>query len=1080
MSTGEAAIAVAQKTMPDLVLMDIMLAGEIDGIQAAAEIRRRFDVPVVFLTAYADEKTLTRAKLSEPFGYLMKPFEDIELRTTIEIALYKHAMGKKLQESELLFRRLFEGAGDAIFILEAEGDHSGRIKDVNQAAEKLHGYSIGELHGKNITDLDAPAAAAEAPGLMERMLRGEWIKTELDHRRKDGTLFPVEVSAGLIEMGDYKYVLAFDRDSTARKQAEKTLRQTMELQSAVNDILRLSLSGARIKDVLRQSLDVILSVPSLSFESQGCIFLANQKERVLRLTAWKGGHEGILKECGLLPYGTCLCGKAAELKQLIFTSGIDERHENAYAGMSPHGHYCVPVLHGDELLGVFTIYVKPGHQRLRSEENFLKAVADTLAGVLIRKQAADAIEESESKFRALFNLSNDGIFIIDDRGKFIDVNQTAHERLGYTKEEMLALDIRQLDPPEFAARVHERFAAIQKYGHALFESAHVKKDGTIMPVEINARIIDFQGRKVFFSVIRDITERKRAEQEIQLRNRELLTLNRVILESTRLLDTKTILQTALDEALAITGVEGGTVCVVTPENTLALAAERNISDAMRLAMTANAVKVGEGLCGPCVLEQKPLILNTRDDVLRFSSREALRGEDIRFHAAFPIIVKGSSQGVLCVFTYTDKKPTERSLKLLETVVSQISLTLENATLYENLQGNIVDLKKEITERKRVEEERERLIKDLRVAVDALTRSKREWQDTFDTITDLIYVIDSDFRILRVNKAFAAYCGQEPRQLIGRRCREVLHENGAVPTACPHAESMRTNGLVQREMADFRKDRIFLVTAFPFTSAKGGGVASIIIARDVTKEREKETRLLMSDRLAALGQMASGVAHEINNPLAAVLGCAEGLLTRIGKDRYDPGFFSEYLGIIKEEVGRCRTITTDMLSFVRTTSYEPRLLDIGDVLRKTLEIVGIQGRMGNMEVTERYEENMPQVFGSAGELRQVFLALITNALDAMNEQGGITIETWSGSGNAFVRISDTGPGIAPENQSRIFAPFFTTKSETGGTGLGLSIVHKIVSNHHGDISVASEPGKGTSFTITLPLSDPERDAVKERT
>ena len=226
-STGEAAIAAVHETMPSLVLMDIMLAGAIDGVRAADEVRRRFNIPVVFLTAYADEQTLGRAKLSEPFGYLLKPFEESELRSTIEVALYKHSIEKKLRESELRYRMLFERAGDAIFMLDAEEGQRGRIVDTNQAAAEMHGYAVDELRGKNITDIDAPDASGEAPALMDLMLKGEWIKKELAHRRKDDTTFPVEISAGLLEVDGHPYIMAIDRDITKRRQAEEAVQAAL-------------------------------------------------------------------------------------------------------------------------------------------------------------------------------------------------------------------------------------------------------------------------------------------------------------------------------------------------------------------------------------------------------------------------------------------------------------------------------------------------------------------------------------------------------------------------------------------------------------------------------------------------------------------------------------------------------------------------------------------------------------------------------------------------------------------------------------------------------------------------------------
>ena len=234
-----------------------------------------------------------------------------------------------------------------------------------------------------------------------------------------------------------------------------------------------------------------------------------------------------------------------------------------------------------------------------------------------------------------------------------------------------------------------------------------------------------------------------------------------------------------------------------------------------------------------------------------------------------------------------------------------------------------------------------------------------------------------------------------------------------------------------------------------------------------KGEEQEMRLIMSERLAALGEISSGIAHEINNPLATIAGCAEGLLAKVSKAHFEPDLFASYLNIIREEVIRCRSITTSMLSFVRKTSYEKNMINVNEAIDKTLEIIGYQGRLRGIEVIRNYEDPVPAVPGSAGELRQVLVIIISNALDAMEERGAITLATRKEDGFVVIRISDDGPGIPEEARSRIFEAFFTTKSEFGGTGLGLAIARKIVENHNGRIEVMPEPGCGATFEVRLP-------------
>jgi two-component system NtrC family sensor kinase len=226
--------------------------------------------------------------------------------------------------------------------------------------------------------------------------------------------------------------------------------------------------------------------------------------------------------------------------------------------------------------------------------------------------------------------------------------------------------------------------------------------------------------------------------------------------------------------------------------------------------------------------------------------------------------------------------------------------------------------------------------------------------------------------------------------------------------------------------------------------------------------------MMSERLAALGEMASGIAHEINNPLATIAACTEALLNRMEKEKIGSILFENYLRIIQDEINRCKNITNNMLSFVKKRHDGKQNVEINEVLDKTLEMVNFQGRLKDVDVVRQYQDEVPMIYSNEGDLRQAFLSIIANAVDAMEGKGTLIIETGSNGNSISIKIGDTGPGIPPHLINRIFDPFFTTKSEKGGTGLGLPIADKIIKENNGKIEVASEERKGTTFTITLPI------------
>jgi two-component system, NtrC family, sensor kinase len=362
----------------------------------------------------------------------------------------------------------------------------------------------------------------------------------------------------------------------------------------------------------------------------------------------------------------------------------------------------------------------------------------------------------------------------------------------------------------------------------------------------------------------------------------------------------------------------------------------------------------------------------------------------------------------------------------------------------------------------LQDKNERLWEQFRL----LSRSYKEWQETFDGIPDLISVIDWDCNIVKANQAFRQYFSIPSSGEVNKKCHEFI--GTCLLSNCPQSTCIQQKTPVISEVRDVKTGKVLQISIFPgIPEEKGETSYSIFIARDITEKKESEMQLIMSERLAALGQMASGIAHELNNPLATIAASAEGILKRVEKENIGSLLFRSYLKIIDEEIARCKKITTGMLSFARGTGHGRREVDIHEVLDKTVDIIGFQGRLKEVEVFRNHQREMPKIMGNDGELMQVFLSIITNALDAMEDKGTLTLETRGEGNTLFVRISDTGPGIPSHLTERIFDPFFTTKSENGGTGLGLSIANKIINDHQGKIVVTSAAGKGATFEIVLP-------------
>jgi len=350
-----------------------------------------------------------------------------------------------------------------------------------------------------------------------------------------------------------------------------------------------------------------------------------------------------------------------------------------------------------------------------------------------------------------------------------------------------------------------------------------------------------------------------------------------------------------------------------------------------------------------------------------------------------------------------------------------------------------------------------------------SRSQKEWQKTVNCISDPIVVIDRDCNFIKANRAFQEVFKEyfplstDPSD---RKCSD-LFETCLRPN-CPHLASLQERRPVTAQVRGHRSGKLFEIAIFPYDSPEGERVGSVAIFKDITEKQESDLRMIMNERLATLGQMASGIAHEINNPLATISIATEGMLKRIKEERFEPRLFGNYLFMIKEEIQRVMNISRNMLSFVRKKTEEKKPVLINQLLDRTLEAAKFQDRFKDVSVLRLYQEELPAVAAYEGELRQVFLSILINASEAMEDRGRLTLETGTEDRKVFVKISDTGPGIPSDIRNRIFDPFFTTKTKEGGTGLGLSIADKIIRENNGKIEVASEEGKGTTFKITLPL------------
>lgn len=348
-----------------------------------------------------------------------------------------------------------------------------------------------------------------------------------------------------------------------------------------------------------------------------------------------------------------------------------------------------------------------------------------------------------------------------------------------------------------------------------------------------------------------------------------------------------------------------------------------------------------------------------------------------------------------------------------------------------------------------------------------------YEDLLSSLQDGVIIVDAGGRIQALNQAAEELTGLSGPVVRGK----------SLALALPRPSPLE--GLVQKTLALARGHADFDVSlaradggvayvsaiASVLADAQGEARGAVLVLRDVSRVRDLEERLRRSERLAALGVLAAGLAHEVRNPLAGVRGAAQLLEKEKG---FAPGF-REYTAVIAREVERLNRIVDDLLAFASPRPATLRPCNVNQILEEGLVLEEPDLRRRGIPLVRLYDPEIPPVAAEAHRLHQVFLNLVRNAREAMPAGGDLTVRTrfersaakCGGRPAAVVEVSDRGPGIPPEIQAQVFNPFFTTKD--GGTGLGLAISLRIVEDHGGAIEVQSPPGQGATFRVFLPLA-----------
>jgi PAS domain S-box-containing protein len=1149
----------------------------------------------------------------------------IFVSTQVASAIERRRAEEALRTSQQWFSKVFNLSPNPMGINRLK---DGLYVDVNNSLLEITGYAQHEIIGRTADELNTWASPIQREEFLQLLSQQRKIKNlETDYQTKFGDVRFGLVSAEIIEVNGEEFVLTSVSDITKRKLAEDALRTSEQ---------------------------------KLSLHLQQTPLGAIEWNNSFQVTDWNPAAEKIFdyrKEelIGKHPVNLLIPDSSREEMITRWQKRLAEKQgwQRTLKNQTRDGR---------------TIICEWYNTPLIDKQGNVIGVASLVQDITERKHAEEQLIASEDRFSKAFNLSPLPMSLISLKsGKIIDVNDSFLKSTGYTRGEVIGKTGGELN---LWVKEKDRELGIQLMANQRqinnLEGRYRRKDGSIRTILFSAETIQIGNDPCILSVINDITERKRAEEALiasEERFSKAFNLSPLPMHIVSVKDGKYI--AVNDSFLKVTGYSRAEVIGKTGTElnlwasqedrikTAVAIREHGKLDNLELGYRRKNGEIRTTLVSSEImsLAGETCALTVINDITERKQKEAaLRASEERFSTAFYL-----SPNPMCISTLEDGRfidvndafamallasreeligRTSKEIgffvdygqrsELIDQVQAKKKYEADNIEIpYRRLNGEtrtgllsaeiiytegvacLLTVVNDITERKKQEEE--------------LLTIRREWQATFDALSDTVMLIDRHDRLVRANKAFFTRSGLTPEQVIGYPVRELSHRDNHFISAedCPlcelrlkktsgtielpagvisnfpilasvdpifdsdgefagcvqvtrslsalysareeaeqerislratieqmaeglmifdeSARVLRANSSAQtifgftheqmlaqgtaliigrfsdksgravsleeqpvhtalREQQTVRemtlwytrpdKQRIFLsITASPFFNEQGKLTGVVSLVRDITQQQREVERLQQADKLRALGQLASGVAHNFNNALAAVIGYSQLALRKTTDTEVE-----KYLRVIEQSSKDAARMVERIQNFSRTSSKQDEFVPgrIADIVRDAVDITrprwrfdaDVQGIKYNVSIDWQAAEDL-FIYCAPSELREVCVNIILNALDAMPAGGELMIAATATEENISICFKDTGTGMSEEVKSRVFDPFFTTKG-TAGLGLGLSESYRIVERHQGNLDIESQPDVGTTFTVTLPIMSFKDATIKRDT
>jgi len=550
--------------------------------------------------------------------------------------------------------------------------------------------------------------------------------------------------------------------------------------------------------------------------------------------------------------------------------------------------------------------------------------------------------------------------------------------------------------------------------------------------------------------VKTILRTQQLEKQLHQQSRQLAELNRISQAVAATLETGQVYATAIRGVDAILQVEMAAV-LIGEGGRLHCQHVRHYKGAIPSHIFPSTEK-GAGVLGRAWSDQVTLCLNNvAEDEQYDPTRDSPIGIPVRSMLATPLAVRGRSVGVLAAYNKRSGEFTDVDIDLFSSLASSVSEAIENAWLFQRV----------------------------RLRHQELFEGRNTLQALIDGIPNPIYTINDEWKLVVINKAKADELGSTPESFTGRTCFRVFYNRQKPCDHCKVAFTLNDKTEQHwpvRWQGEDHLPREWEVSAYPIPGKQASSARAVVVWQDKTEERRLENSLMQAGKLAAIGQLAAGVAHEINNPLTAINANAQ--MLKMVMPVEDENF--ESVDLIVRAGERAAQVVRGLLDFARQEQYSFTTGDLGKSIQEALALVNYQLQSSKITVNRDIDASLPQMVASWEHLKSVWLNLLLNARDALlhtndNRRLDVIARPLKDGQSVQVLLRDNGKGMNSAESLHIFEPFYTTKGPGQGTGLGLATCHRIVEQHGGEITVSSALGEGTTFFITLPVHRPDAGA-----